>query len=295
MNHLKFEYLGFVSALGLMSRIPVSLLLGKQKLTSEHHNRAQIWYPWVGAVLGVLLLIWVWITPDDWSSFSSAVVLVIIWVSFTGAFHLDGLADSVDAWVGGMVDKRGMSGNENLAEKTLAIMKDPTSGPMAVVALVLILLLKVALMAEILSSLHGASFVLLALIPTFARAWLLPFLYTTPYARHKKFDAQNIQTSELASRQGGMATDIASAFPEKAALTSFGVGQVAALLSLLFLGWSLWVWLGLNLAALVVCILIRNVSMNRIGGYTGDVLGALIELQEVTLLFMLTISATLLI
>ncbi|PWQ89005.1 adenosylcobinamide-GDP ribazoletransferase, partial [Enterococcus faecium] len=61
-----------------------------------------------------------------------AALLLTLWVLLSGALHLDGLADSADAWLGGFGDR----------ERTLRIMKDPRSGPIAVVTLVLVLLLK---------------------------------------------------------------------------------------------------------------------------------------------------------
>lgn len=48
----------------------------------------------------------------------------------TGGLHLDGLADTADAWVGGQGDR----------DRTLAIMKDPRSGPIAIAVIVLLLL-----------------------------------------------------------------------------------------------------------------------------------------------------------
>ncbi len=48
-----------------------------------------------------------------------AVLVLAVWVGLTGALHLDGLADSADAWLGGYGDRA----------RTLAIMKDPYCGP----------------------------------------------------------------------------------------------------------------------------------------------------------------------
>lgn len=268
------EWLSFLSALGLMSRIPIGLILGKHSLQPEHHNRAQIWYPWVGALLGLVLIVLFMLVPHTWSSLLVAALLLTAWVVFTGALHLDGLADSVDAWVGGMGD----------AQKTLSIMKGPTSGPMAVVALVVVLLLKAGLIAQLLES---DAILLLALVPLLARSWLLPFLYSTGYARKSRFDAQTVQTSEHANWQGGMATDIAYRFPMVSALVSFSVCQLVFVVVLICLSQSLWGWLGINLCALLVLALIRRACINRIGGYTGDVLGAYIELQELIILFAL--------
>src|SRR5256885_9559254 len=58
---------------------------------------------------------------------------------YTTLFRSDGLADTVDAWVGGRADP----------ERTLAIMKDPCSGPVAVAAVVCLLLLKFAALSAL--------------------------------------------------------------------------------------------------------------------------------------------------
>ena len=69
-------------------------------------------------------------------------MLLAVWVLLTGALHLDGVADCADAWVGGFGDR----------EKTFQILKDPRSGPIAVVVLVLVLLVKWAALEVLLGS-----------------------------------------------------------------------------------------------------------------------------------------------
>lgn len=97
-----------------------------------------------------------------------AALLLVFWVLATGALHLDGLADSADAWVGGLGDR----------ERTLAIMKDPCCGPAAVVALVVVLLVKFAALAQHLPRRAAAAVVLAAMAGVAAVAgihglWLL--------------------------------------------------------------------------------------------------------------------------
>src|SRR5690606_7619903 len=99
-------------------------------------------WPVVGALLGVLF--WLFASVADslgWPAWPTAVLLVMLWAGITGALHLDGLADSADAWLGGQ-------GNR---ERTLTIMKDPACGPAGVVVLVLVLLGKVAAVATLLA------------------------------------------------------------------------------------------------------------------------------------------------
>ncbi len=64
----------------------------------------------------------------------AAALVLSLWVWSTGGLHLDGLADTVDAWVSGMSSR----------ERTLAIMKGPGCRPAGVSTLILILVMKFA-------------------------------------------------------------------------------------------------------------------------------------------------------
>ncbi|WP_372867942.1 adenosylcobinamide-GDP ribazoletransferase, partial [Pseudomonas sp.] len=115
-------------ALQFLTRLPVRLAAMP---SAQETGRSLLWYPVVGLLIGLLLL-GVHYLLGDAPALLQAALLLVIWVGLSGGLHLDGLADSADAWAGGFGDR----------ERTLAIMKDPRSGPMAVVVLVLLLLLK---------------------------------------------------------------------------------------------------------------------------------------------------------
>ena len=260
-QHLSTHYWAFWYALALLSRVPVPYL---QRTDRDVAASSLLYYPIVGALLGLLLLgftlLCSWWNPQL-SLLLLAALLLLLWTGFTGALHLDGLADSADAWVGGLGDR----------ERTLAIMKDPQSGPMGVTAVVLVLLLKLAAIfalleqARIDSGWSGWNIALLAaglvLIPMLARASVLGLLATTPYVR-----------------SGGMASDlVAGATPLRLVLW----GLVLAALALLLVPAQ-----GLFLLALwlTLVLLLRQQLLKRLGGCTGDTLGAGIELQEALLL-----------
>jgi adenosylcobinamide-GDP ribazoletransferase len=88
-------------------------------------------------------------------------------VLLSGGLHLDGLADSADAWLGGFGDR----------ERTLTIMKDPRSGPIAVVVLVLVLLLKFCALLALLAT--GQWRRLVDRAPLIGRSSLLAVFLTT--------------------------------------------------------------------------------------------------------------------
>jgi hypothetical protein len=99
-----------------------------------------------------------------------AALVLAVWVLLTGGLHLDGLADTADAWIGGQGDR----------DRTLAIMKDPRSGPMAVVIIVLVLLSKFAALQVLLA---GDARTVLLLTPMLGRTVIVLLLITTPYVR----------------------------------------------------------------------------------------------------------------
>jgi adenosylcobinamide-GDP ribazoletransferase len=216
------------------------------------------WYPWIGALLGALLAV----AGTALASVDpgvAGVLVLILWVWSTGALHLDGLADSADAWVGGIASR----------ERTLEIMKDPHSGPAAVTAIGLVLIAKWAGLQALVAS--GSAW-LLILIPLLARAQLPILMLTTPYARAQ-----------------GMASEQVAQLPRRAAWASILIAGIVCV----------WIagWIGLALCAMSLAVfwLSRRTMMSRIAGFTGDTAGALVEIAETLLLLVVVILATVLI
>jgi len=230
-------------ALQFLTRLPVRLA---GMPSPQQIGRSLLWYPLVGLLLGLLLFALQQLL-GGLSLLLQAALLLTVWVGVSGGLHLDGLADSADAWVGGYGDR----------ERTLEIMKDPRSGPIAVVVLMLLLLLKFAALVSLLENGAGA---LLVLLPWIGRS-VLPLLFlTTPYVR-----------------QGGLGQALAKHLPRRQ-LPWLLVGHVG--LMLLF-GWPALLAL---LVAGGVFIWLRMLMLKRLGGTTGDTAGALLELVECAVL-----------
>ncbi|MFP6801171.1 MAG: adenosylcobinamide-GDP ribazoletransferase [Pseudomonas sp.] len=233
-------------ALQFLTRLPVTLA---GMPAPEQIGRSLLFYPLVGLLIGLLLLFAQHLLSDS-AVLLQAALLLTVWVGISGGLHLDGLADSADAWVGGFGDR----------ERTLAIMKDPRSGPIAVVVLVLLLLLKFAALVALLES--GAGLLLL-LVPWLARC-LLPVLFlTTPYVR-----------------AGGLGQALAEHLPRQQLPWMLGANVVAMLL----FGWPALLAL---LVAGVIFIWLRILMLKRLGGATGDTAGALLEIAECSVLLAL--------
>ncbi|WP_199098875.1 adenosylcobinamide-GDP ribazoletransferase [Dyella sp. ASV21] len=232
-----------LAAIGFLTRIPVS---AKVFDPAGAASNPLPWYPVVGLLIGALLYGLSWLLASA-PPLLAAALLLLAWVLLTGALHLDGLADSADAWVGGLGDR----------ERTLAIMKDPRSGPMGVAAVMLLLLLKFAALASL-----APKSAALWLAPMLARSALTAAFMVTPYVR-----------------QGGLGSALAGT-PRWACAT----GLIAAVAISLPAGWSAaWAWL----ATLAVFALWRRACLRRLGGMTGDTCGALAELVEAAVLVVL--------
>ncbi|MGK5093082.1 adenosylcobinamide-GDP ribazoletransferase [Deltaproteobacteria bacterium TL4] len=207
------------------------------------------WFVWVGAFLGSLLYVVSLLFERLGTAWAEgiAVVLLIVSVLLSRGLHLDGLADWADAFWGAY-DR----------ERTLAIMKDSFLGTYAVLALILILLAKwtalVALIKADQTHWLIAAFIISRVMQVDLAVWL-------PYAR-KTGTAQSFV-------QGAKGFHwMANMLP--ACVLLWGMFQLKGLMAL-FMGWS-------------VCRLMGLWAKKRIGGVTGDVLGACSEIVETCIL-----------
>lgn len=231
-------------ALQFLSSLPIRL---PGMPAPEQLGRSLLFYPLVGLLFGVIL--WALnIALAGAPLLLHAALLLTVWVLLSGALHLDGLADSADAWLGGFGDR----------ERTLTIMKDPRSGPIAVVTLVLVLLLK---FAALLALIEQQQSMVLIIVPLIGRAALLGLFLTTTYVR-----------------AGGLGQALADHLPRK---TGWQVLAVSAAACVVITGFNAVVAL---LLAVVVFIWLRHLMVRRLGGTTGDTAGALLELLEMSVL-----------
>ncbi|ROL66799.1 adenosylcobinamide-GDP ribazoletransferase [Pseudomonas protegens] len=241
--------LPFWIALQFLSSLPIRL---PGMPEPEEMGRSLLFYPLVGLLFGVLL----WLLDAVLAGtplLVHAALLLTAWVLLSGGLHLDGLADSADAWLGGFGDR----------ERTLSIMKDPRSGPIAVVTLLLVLLLKFAALVALIEQQQGFA---LLLAPLIGRASLLGLFLSTPYVR-----------------AGGLGQALTDHLP---ALAGRQVLGLSVLVCLLLGGYSgLWA----VLLAVVLFFWLRQLMIRRLGGTTGDTAGALLELLETAVLLALVV------
>ncbi len=202
-------------------------------------------YPLVGLLIGGLLAVIALLLSQS-PLILSAALLLGFWIFITGGLHLDGLADCSDAWAGGL----------NNRERSLEIMKDPNVGAIGAVVLISLLLVKWSALFSFLE--QQQSLWVLVLIPMLGRCSILALILFSNYIRENGLGAQ--LTREL---------------PSQMAKTLLALCVVVSFLILGFIP---------TISAIVVLALIRGLAQQRLGGMTGDVYGAAVEITETTLL-----------
>jgi len=235
----------FFIAAQFLTRFPVP---AQHDITPLDLGRSVLYYPMIGLCIGSLLYLSQYLLSGVDAVLQGALLLVI-WVMVSGALHLDGLADSADAWLGGYGSR----------EKTLHIMKDPRCGPMGVVVVVLVLLVKYASLVIVIDNDLP---VYLIVAPFAGRALIIWLFLTTPYVRADGIGAQH-----------------ATHIPRT---------QAKIILVMCMLGLILSQGMMLLLMIMILAYALRHLMRLRLGGTTGDTAGALIEMIEAVALVMLT-------
>ena len=240
----------FFIALQFLTTFPIQL---KEMPSKQQNGQSLLFYPLIGLMIGAILFAIATLLHALPVILLSSLILVV-WIWLTGGLHLDGLADTADAWVGGFGDK----------ERTLKIMKDPSCGPIGVLSLIILCLIKWSALYVLLEKqLYSA----LILFPILGRLAPLFLFLTTQYVREK-----------------GLGSSIAEFIPKTGAVILFILCLVASVY---------FAWAGILTAMIFIGTLIylRYKFIQRIGGITGDTVGASIEICEaVSLLSLVVLS-----
>jgi adenosylcobinamide-GDP ribazoletransferase len=212
--------------------------------------RALSWFPVVGAVLGSALGLAWWGLLQAFPAAVAAVIVVVADLGFTGMLHFDGLLDSADALLPVME-----------RERRLVVMKDPNVGAFAVGAGAILLAARVVALATIRPQSWWAAGLILGGLWTVSRCVMVMAATRMRYAR----------TAGLASAflaEGNSKVGRARTAPLAAAVIGVGAGTAA------LCAWRLGAGLATVAAALVAALGVLVLASRRIGGFTGDVLGA---------------------
>jgi adenosylcobinamide-GDP ribazoletransferase len=238
---------GFLLALQFLTVIPLKI----KDVTEKKIADSVIYFPVVGLLLGLALAG----TAEllfrfTFTALSINVILVILLVCLTGGIHLDGLADSTDAFL-----------SRKNRELMLGIMRDAHIGVMGVLGIISTILLKISFLYSIAMSLKLVSLVLACVLSRWAMVMAMFFF---PYARQEGKAKIYIQGMNL------KLFILATIF---VLLCVFGAWQIKGLI--------------VFAATAVFAYIFNNLVFRKIGGITGDTLGALNEITEVFILLMI--------
>lgn len=229
----------FWIALQFLTVFPIQL---KQMPSKQQNGQSLLFYPIIGLGIGLVLYA-IALGLSALPSMLLSSLILVIWIWLTGGLHLDGLADTADAWVGGFGDK----------ERTLKIMKDPACGPIGVLSLIIVCILKWSAIYVLLEKQYVQA---LILFPMLGRLVPLFLFLTTDYVREK-----------------GLGSSIANYIPKM-------ISIIVACLSLSLFTYFSWLGLGCIMISILILLYLRQQFIRRIDGITGDTVGASIELVE---------------
>jgi adenosylcobinamide-GDP ribazoletransferase len=238
------------AGVGFLTRVPIGRWL---VLGADDVARGTLFFPLVGAGIGALVGVVATGLDGQLTATLAAAAAVVLEVLLTGAIHLDGLADAAD----------GLGGRTR--ERVLEIMREPAVGAFGVTAIVVDLLVKTAAIAAI----AGGSEPVLVLAVVFGLSRAAPVVLglALPYARPSGGTGLVLTSGAAVSAASGLA---------------IALGGAVGLLGVR----GLWLLAG----AAVGVILVGALARVRLGGVTGDVLGAAVE--TATLLALVAAAAS---
>jgi adenosylcobinamide-GDP ribazoletransferase len=240
---LKREAEYFFGAVRFFTRLPVPAWVGH---SAEHLNRSARYFPAVGLLVGGLGALVYMAAALFWPKTVAVLLAMAATIYATGAFHEDGLSDTVDG-LGGGWDKA----------RILEIMKDSRVGSYGVVALVLALLGKFILLVEMNEVWLPAALVAGHAVSRFAATVLISAM---EYAREDASSKAKPLATKLTAGELATAAAFAAAglllLPPGQALVACALAALAAL------------WMA-------------DLFKRWLGGYTGDCLGATQQVAEI--------------
>jgi adenosylcobinamide-GDP ribazoletransferase len=222
-----------------------------QECTPQLLGRSMAYYPTIGLLLGLILWAAHWPLSHFLPQALGDGLIVLILVILTGALHLDGLADTLDGLAAGRAP-----------EERLRIMKDHRVGTFGVVGLILALGLKFLALHSLDTENVGRA-LLVAL--TLSRWSMVQLTYHAPYAR----------------RQGGLGLPFKENLKKREMVIATITSLAVSLIVFRFGGAILWLGVGL------FTLLFQSFFERKIGGITGDILGAANETNEVFALILI--------
>ena len=244
-REIKSEVAIFLLAVQFLTRLPLPADVG---YTPERLTAAVRYYPAVGCLVGAIAASVFWIALQVFPPLLALLLSTATTILLTGAFHEDGLADTFDGVGGGTT-----------RDAALEIMKDSRLGTYGAVALGLVLAMKIAALSALPTASVAA---VLVVAHCLSRLSSIAVIATSRYQRAEGTG------KPTANGIGGIGLAVACA-----------TGAVAlAAASIWIPALALLCGLGGLLAGHLA---IRLVFERKLGGYSGDTLGATQQVSEI--------------
>ena len=236
----------FLLALQFLTRIPVKI---KDKIEDRDYGYSMAWFPVVGLILGLMLALAFKLAILVFNPAIAVLLVITAYMFLTGALHIDGLSDACDGLYGGKGDK----------VKILEIMKDSRIGTIGALALVLDIGLRFALLYSLPVSRIPVSLILMAVLGRWGQVL---FSLNAPSARAE-------------GRGGYFSNSLTPGIFRFSIMTMLGIclfllKPVSLVLLLVFL--------------VLIIRIAKNYFRRKIGGITGDTIGAVNEWTEILVL-----------
>lgn len=235
----------FILMIQFLTRIPVPIKIDAK---DEDYGKGLIFAPLAGLLIGGILAGAWYLLSFIFPAYINAVVVIVIYVAISGGIHLDGLGDTMDGIFSGRP-----------REKMLEIMRDSRIGTYALLGIVSVLLLD---MAFIFSLENNSIIKILILMPVAGRVGSLIGAGISKYARSGS----------------GLG---------KAFIDNCGISEILYGLSLYLIPFILIIWPGgilLSLVPVIAAYITTKLLTRKLGGATGDILGAVCEINQVIFL-----------
>ena len=272
---------GFLLLLSFMTRIPIP----KTDYDEEKLGKSMKYFPVVGIIVGFILLffciIFNFILKNiSYSAILPLMIIVVILTDLitTGALHLDGLADTFD----GIFSYRSK-------HKMLEIMKDSRLGSNGALALILYFLLKFILLFSLtIESREGAVYAIMT-YPVVARFCSVVSCASSPYARGSGMGKTFVDNTK------------ACGLIVAAIITILYTTGMVFMPFILFTNYLLPMQFIIKTISIIVVIVLllgifayafSKLIERKIGGITGDTLGALLEISSLVYIFLLLVIPT---
>jgi adenosylcobinamide-GDP ribazoletransferase len=238
----------FLAALRFLTILPIP---GERGHNESDLASSLVYFPVVGLFIGLTAAGFSLLFGFLFPPMVIAVLVVLVLLAASGGLHMDGLCDSVDGFF-----------SSRPRERMLEIMRDSRVGAMGVMAIVLVLGLKISALASLDEQSMPRA---VLLMPVTGRCSLLILMAVLPYARP----------------EGGRGTLFYTRSARMAA--------VWAVLLVLLTGWLAAATAGIiaGMAALIFVLIFAAYCRAKIGGATGDTLGAGCELAETSVALVL--------